>query len=146
MIQTCWPYKGKLSKTLSNLWGIQPQKSEDQSSWLKRFVDALFSMEGVVVGCHTVIIQQSIMAMRLSIGCLWQALRNGTRLKQTSHTLPISSLVPERGMLLQIHLFNQFLTFLYFEKDTFCSSLESCSTKLRRHKSDLSISMYCSSW
>ncbi len=119
MIQTCWPYKGKLSKTLSNLWGIQPQKSEDQSSWLKRFASALFSMEGVVVGCHTVIIQQSIMAMRLSIGCLWQALRNGTRLRQTSHTLPISSLVPERETVLQIHLFNHWLTFFILWKGHF---------------------------
>ncbi len=88
---------------------------------------------GLVVGCHTVIIQQSIMAMRLSIGCLWQALRNGTRLKQTSHTLPISSLAPELGTLLQIYVFNLSLTFLYFEKDTFCSSLESCSTKAQNY-------------
>lgn len=52
---------------------------------------------GMVVGCHTMIIQQSITPMRLSIGCLWQALRNETRLKQTSHTHPISSLAPEQG-------------------------------------------------
>lgn len=113
MIQTCWPYKGKLSKTLSNLWGIQPQKSEDQSSWLKHFAGALFSMVGMVVGCHTMIIQQSIMAMGLSIGCLWQALRNGTRLRQTSHTHPdqqsgawTRDAAPNPFILLLPHFFN----------------------------------------
>ena len=40
LTRTLWPYIGKLSKTLSNLWGIQPQKSRDQSSWLERFTSA----------------------------------------------------------------------------------------------------------
>lgn len=39
LIQTCWPYKGKLSKTLSNLPSIQPPKKKrinraDSSSFL----------------------------------------------------------------------------------------------------------------
>lgn len=80
-----WPYKGKLSQTkFSQVSSLQKRMINWADSSV--FTSAILSQE-----CQHVIIPPSIIVMGLSIGSLWQTLRNRTRLQDRLHRLTRSA-------------------------------------------------------